>query len=275
MTGSWWKPRQWQRQFAVWWKRQQRSLVLWAVGIALLGWIIGSSESAKECVGEHQNQEGGKAPVERLTNFSVVRRFSPRCVSRFVESNDKVIIALGTLAIALFTFTLWRTTGRTLSHLEREFFAVHRPKLDLRQLSLVRGGSALIDNTGRIEGVLTNVGGSTAIVIDSRITHATVVGNAPLKRNLDYGEIELLNQATVIPAGGREYVTVSDTTVVMGFRHAHQASPTDTRRNVLFGYVRYVDAVGAPRQVGFRRFYNPDTGVFDVEAADPDYEYPG
>jgi hypothetical protein len=96
-------------------------------------------------------------------------------LGRWINENKEAITAIATLAIAIFTYTLWRSTEKlwkatnaTIELTRQEFLSEHRPKL------IVRGVS--INETKAVGGIhdilaaqytIANVGDTAATIIET------------------------------------------------------------------------------------------------------------
>ncbi len=90
-------------------------------------------------------------------------------IGDFVENHDGAIVAIGTIVIAVFTYTLWWTTRGTLDQLRREFEAEYRPWIPTN-IRLASGWTWTPDGEGRVtlQFLLRNTGKSPATYVDVR-----------------------------------------------------------------------------------------------------------
>jgi len=90
-------------------------------------------------------------------------------LGEFIKHYDSAIVALSTLVIAIFTFTLWWTTKGTLTHLRREFEAEHRPWIP-PDIQLASGWTWTPDGEGHVtlRFTLRNIGRSPATNVNVR-----------------------------------------------------------------------------------------------------------
>jgi hypothetical protein len=79
----------------------------WALAaeIAILSWEVALLAGYKP----EYCEEGGKA-CERLQDPVSLMRYPLVYALDWIEANDKIVVALAGLAVAIFTFTLWRST---------------------------------------------------------------------------------------------------------------------------------------------------------------------
>jgi len=119
-------------------------IVAIVVGLALVLYWVGRSSTFQICQARHdqysayqQDQEGPLALKWVWRNAKV----SVRCGLEFVEVNHGPLTALATIALAIFTTTLWRATSKLVKH---------TPKVERAYIS--GGGRYRIDpNTGAID----------------------------------------------------------------------------------------------------------------------------
>lgn len=107
------------------WKRTVFGLLLAALCI----WVVASSQTYKACVHAGKNAELYKAAQETssfvgqtLARFDLDRA----CAGEFTDKNQGSIAALGTVALAIFTFTLWRATSGMLESAHEQSKAMER-----------------------------------------------------------------------------------------------------------------------------------------------------
>jgi hypothetical protein len=107
------------------WKRIALCLVL----VALCAWITGASESFKSCVHTGKDAEPYKTRHESSAGVdrALIRLDLDRlCAGEFTDKNQGSIVALGTVALAVFTFTLWRATTGMLATAHEQSEAMER-----------------------------------------------------------------------------------------------------------------------------------------------------
>lgn len=82
-----------------------------------LGTLVNESETFTECVHTHKNRKEDQTLHERVGVFdgSIVRertrlRLLYVCAVDFADKDNGAIVALATVVVAFFTFTLWRST---------------------------------------------------------------------------------------------------------------------------------------------------------------------
>ncbi len=98
-------------------------------------WIVSTSSSFQACISNQtaKNTEAGKeqAPKGPLS-FTNEVALKSRCAGHVIYDYRDATIAAATVLIAVFTFTLWWTTGGLLRLTRAEFLATHRPRVIVR-----------------------------------------------------------------------------------------------------------------------------------------------
>lgn len=190
---------------------------------------------------------------------------------QFLRDNHDVIIALGTLFIALFTFTLWRSTEKLWDAGERQINlaeeqhrttkAIQRAYVTLNERNPIRLGNGVSPGDGdfTISVVVKNWGATpavvTAISMVARVfdSLAEVPIDPPYgDKDTDFGGAFLVSQDafesthSLHVSGktltGKEFVT---------------AIENGTKVLLILGYVDYSDKFGIRHRSGFAREYIP------------------
>ena len=112
--------------------------------LALSAWAATYSFSYQECAAKYGNQvgqaekSGFDPPISRPSKIGLLLR----CEGAFIDQNNGALTAIATIFIAIFTLTLWVTSGeqgrltqKSLDLAQAEFKATHRPRLVLRDAS--------------------------------------------------------------------------------------------------------------------------------------------
>jgi hypothetical protein len=97
-----------------------RIWVLAALVVALLIWVIDSSQSFQSCVGEGQNYESGQALQESIAHIVKIYR---RCVGAYVVEKNPAITAIATALLAIITFGLVHVARRQIKTTEAQLRA--------------------------------------------------------------------------------------------------------------------------------------------------------
>ncbi len=197
-------------------------------------------------------------------------------VVNVIDAHNGFVTALGTLAIAIFTLTLYRATtaqGRltqrsidlTREQIElarTEYVSSHRPKLRIRHIvPRFRDGEPI-----KVHCVVTNIGETHARVSLSGAT----VGIFP------HGKPGLQSRVMFLASdlyGGQSelFITQEDTDFV--YDEAWNLDQPHGGATFIRGEIEYQDDNGTKRRTGFSRRYNYSTGRFDtVENPEDEYE---
>ena len=194
----------------------------------------------------------------------------------WIDRHHDVVIALGGLAVALFTFTLWRSTHRLWEAGEKQFIASHRPRVIVRSIRV----PVLWDYTDKTDAgekiewrwlyaTLANVGESEATVTEFIADY----GIPPDPRDWNTPKRGASGTAKVIPsapltlqAGEQRTFEVISTTLRSG------TSRIGDERAFVTGLIRYADLNGLTRTTKFTRML--DIGFsFATPSDDPAEEY--
>jgi hypothetical protein len=98
-------------------KSQWRQASFWTIASVAILWIVVASDAFQSCIYDRENYKTYKASQE---SPSVVVRtviwadITRACVGNFADKNQGALTVFSTFFIALFTYTLWRST-RSLS----------------------------------------------------------------------------------------------------------------------------------------------------------------
>jgi hypothetical protein len=197
----------------------------------------------------------------RTTLFEGATQFS-----RFIWDNTTHdhILAFGTVLIAVFTFTLWRSTKRLWEANERqlklareEFMSTHRPKLIVRQFQV---DPVCKDQPITVRYAIVNIGNTDAILklIACEIglwnvDHFELPGIDTLQK-------EVAQNHPPIKGGQRVQIdTLSKFTVTEIQLNSILAG--DFIISIL-GEITYADALGTRHRTGFRRVHDRKTDKF-------------
>jgi hypothetical protein len=177
-------------------------------------------------------------------------------------------LALGTAILATFTYALWKETRRlaneTVEAGRKEFIATFRPQLKVRQVAkLERDGEPIIDF------VVTNAGGSPAVIREARIVVITRAKGKALPARPFSGIEPFLKDKEVV-AGQAVSVTWSENAdeFVLNMAEVFEAEAN----LFVLGEIIYADTIRIQRRMAFCRSYDNDNGRFRT-LEDPDYEY--
>jgi hypothetical protein len=104
-------------------KRAAKSGLYVAAVFAVSAWIVGTSDAFHDCVHKHKNDNAYQAlhKSSPIVVRAVVRAdLSAYCAGNSADRNSGPLTLLATGLIALFTFTLWRSTDKLWEASERQ-----------------------------------------------------------------------------------------------------------------------------------------------------------
>lgn len=181
------------------------------------------------------------------------------------------ITALATIFIAVFSFTLWQITGRSVKLAREEFTATQRPKLRVRlvRIDKLEAGKAVV-----IHFEVINVGYSRAkaVVAETTLQILNVLGE---NRDRESRKTEKFHIADEIAPGQPRLVKKTTGTICSKDWKVKDDWAGDGRVRV-HGTIIYADDNGIGRRTGFYRYSTRDVNRFrrpgdhDIEH---DYEY--
>jgi hypothetical protein len=197
------------------------------------------------------------------------------CIKVFNALNDygPSITALATVAIALFTYTLWkstteqaRVTNEALSLARDEFIATHRPKIIVRRFQIT-DKDLPEGKAPKILFIAQNIGDSAATI--TRVKSATVTYRIDelIPTDLSFPFHEEFN--VTLKSGERELFPVNGAYPLRGV----EPMAIRAEKIVLYcmGTIEYFDTGGTQRETGFCRRYRPSEDRW--ETVDSEYEY--
>jgi hypothetical protein len=262
-----------------------RIVLLAIVCLAIL--VVWSSSSFHDCV-ERQQAAYSQETKEKVPPLLLARGSQAaiciRCAGHVIYEYRDAATAVATILIAIFTFTLWRSTdklweaGTEQFNLARdEFNSVHRPKIRLKHLWLAKDiwegeqikATADFVNSGTGTAFVREIGIATHIVKNGRTLPPNPafaeVGKFPLNR------YELRSGITLSVGELNDWKVLTAAQSVEIFE--------EKARFFFVGYIEYEDSRGAVRKTAFCRVlrfpnktHSPSGGRF-VKEDDPDYEY--
>ncbi len=226
-------------------------------------------------------------------------------IDGIVRRHEPFLIVLSSVAIAIFTGTLWRaTTGlqalavkqaedmkeslrvaniaaeaakESADTARKEFFSAHRPRLIVRQISRLED-----KNMYGIQYFIYNVGDSPAKIVSVSESVWLPTQTENLRAIPPYGPS--IPVGKTLKSGqwmGRLHVPPPDMQGQLGFllgygRARNQVvtlnSLDDNSGVLLLGFIEYEDQVGTTRNTAFLRQFDSKTGRFNP-INHPDYEY--
>jgi hypothetical protein len=194
-----------------------------------------------------------------------------RDVREALSEWEPVFVGLGTLAIATFTYTLWRSTDRlwratkdTIDVTRHDLRATHRPKLIVRQFEV---DPVQPEQPIRVHCSLINVGSTEATV--TFLSFQVVLWNGRYYEAPGFDRVVMPFRRQVTRG---ELISV---TAESAFR------VTDAQINAIeqggliiraLGEFTYIDELETAHRTGFCRNYDVSAGMFTA-STNPDQEY--
>ncbi len=245
-------------------RRSWKDWLAATIALALIVWLVGTSEAFKSCIHERKNQQPYRALHERsaiigITIVGLRTRIglNVACAGNFADSNQGAITALATALLAIFTFTLWRSTSRlwkvSIEHADiakRALLDVERPHVLIEDIQMHGFQiTAARREEYRVAGLLSpsifprvtfsirNHGKSPAWVI-SEVTRFIMIKQLPVLPQY-YRPIGL-GRRYVIPPGGKLYGECRFETNEISDVDRLRIVKDETRLFV-YGYVDYED----------------------------------
>ena len=249
----------------IWWKKHVRTLAMVAAFVAFLSACIFGltfSSSYQSCVANKHPNQANQAQQNPDSSFLIL----VRCEAVPLNNNSGAITALGTLAIAFFTLTLWVVTTNALRLGRNEFLATHRPKLRVRYVNAPTP-SYNWKPTAKI--FVSNVGPSAAVLVRTGVDiFLREKGNAG-KTTFDATPKDIIPLIT-LPAGKDAGMDAVGHTGALTSKNV-----ADIINGVfelcLLGIVSYTDGNGIERSTSYFRVWDIKRKRF--VRAPPDDEY--
>jgi len=136
-------------------------------------WLFGTSRQFGDCIRNRKEYEAYQSLHEEP--FFIVKLFvrlhlNSVCAAHTADAYSGAITALAGVAVAVFTFTLWRTTGEqarltrvSIDLGNKEFFSSHRPRIVVRGIGAIPPPSKTSDT--RIRYLISNNGDGVAHIV--------------------------------------------------------------------------------------------------------------
>jgi hypothetical protein len=142
-------------------KRSWKDWLLATITLALIVWLVSTSEAFKNCIHERKNEQPYRALHQRsaiigtaIVGLRTRINLNIACAGNFADTNQGAITALATVFLALFTFTLWRSTTRlwkvSIEHVDiakRGLVDVERPHVLIENVRM--GGFRMTEEERR------------------------------------------------------------------------------------------------------------------------------
>jgi hypothetical protein len=247
-----------------------RSLILALIaGLALV--LIAATEASLLIPLEtevcRQNEQTHQKECATYNTASVV----VSQVFDFLNYTSPAFTALATIAIAAFTWTLWRATSEhsritdgVLALARDEFNATHRPKLRVRHFRLID----ISDKQSLTKFTIVNVGTGTAKLFSSLgRTDFFPLNGQPTPNYL--GGSAMIEVPKTLASGAAE-----EACILLNKRRPGFIGEMASQFKALhaFGHISYADVLDNVRMTAFCRRYIVGLERFDI-LSDPDYEY--
>lgn len=245
-------------------------LALAYVGIA--EWLSELMSQFPLCtvISEHQHPNNNSANQTCATLFEGIARLLSFIWDNATHDN---ILAFGTVMIAAFTFTLWRSNKRLWDASERqfklardEFISTHRPRLIVRQFQL---DPVFPNHKITVHFSVVNVGSTVAIphyfageVALWNGRYFELPGIDPVIKPVE-GLLRIAN--------GQRITALAESRFVLS-QSQHVNLAADKLIISVIGEITYADELGTEHRTGFRRTYNRQIDKFS-RPDDPDDEY--
>lgn len=228
-------------------------------------------------------------------------------IGSHMEAISAAISAIATVAIARFTWTLWQAGEKQLAISSNladiadkqvaiqglqtdiqkmqhavgrlQFIADHRPRLRIRHVTIDLDGNTLdkprlvLHSGEKVTGslVVVNFGGSNASISDSRYRIIFSQKRFPVAFDFDENALEMLVVNTILESGESCAVAIEDS-VPAGSEYIDLRHFDINEWNIyVMGQIKYKDAGGNERFMGFCRKSGSDGKFTPVD--DADYEY--
>jgi hypothetical protein len=255
------------------WPNSRHFLVAAFSGAFVCLLILGSTFSASYGKCEGNRATGYSSPYNpnlgaKVTTFLV-------CQGETIDANGELLTALGTLAIAAFTLTLWLTSkeqGRlnqaALKLASDEFTATHRPKLFVQTVSSNIGGAP--PHETNIEFIVVNGGEAKAYPIKA-LAFSYIQGDNSIFDPKEAAATPIFPEGKDLDPGQRVTLKVHSASIRTVYNDYFL--PGQARMFVL-GRVEYAGKDGIVRVTGFCREYSRETGAYaPVPNSEHEYAY--
>lgn len=254
-----------------------KRLLFWgalAASVSVLLSLATQSGSYKGCIVEREGnyRNNGKPNILEVTETFFV------CGGVTGNANGELLTALGTLAVAAFTLTLWLTskeqsalTRKSIDLARAEFIASHRPTVKVRGFRW-DGNEISGDSAHAVQFEYVNVGDGIATVkeIGTAIAFTAKPDAASKPPEVTSFSVLKVDPPISLQSGQRELGATEDN---FSWEGVEIKMVRDRAAYVYcIGYIVYSDGNGVERRTGFCRRFNFPTVRWEV-AADDEYEY--
>lgn len=219
------------------------------------------SASYQQCDGSRAAEYGQPykpSADEKIMSFFV-------CQGQSLDANGDLLVALGTVTIAIFTLTLWRSTERAGEH----FRVTERAYV---KLSHTPPGAQFTTDLGQpavvVQLQVKNFGHTPAYVTDVYLDVRILEEDEQLPPIPEYQPID-----GRVPVEG--FLVADDLfyhQVVMGVTHAQwKTTKEENGRLIVLGYVDYRDKFGDTHRGAYAREYDGDMDTRERYETDKDW----
>lgn len=237
---------------------------LFALGLSVCAFGITFSPSYKSCVTDYARHYSSD---DQQTIFSTIGT-GVICGTSTLNDNTGAVTGLATVAVALFTLTLWLVTNNSVQLAREEFQASHRPRLVIREVRWDWN-----DSGSAIAYTLINNGDSECRVVESVLRYRSDIeetGSLDSEGINDIGPVTLKSgeyrflTAPMISEGEQVVAAANE----LGFLSDHSFR----------GVIVYSDNAGIRRRMAFRRVCRRASGSqvsqrFEAPDNNEEYEY--
>jgi hypothetical protein len=242
-----------------------RRIWFWIAGVVALFCLFVAgltfSPSYRHCVTDEHAHQSNQAEQTTFTNIGILFR----CEMVPLDRHAGALTAIGTFFIAIFTLTLWATSGAQIRLARQEFNATHRPRIIVRAFQFEDPNLSasppleflfMAHNTGDAPATITQVRTGNIVQIDSRLPSAQVFTfTETLAVPLRAGQKDLLH--------GKISLTGNQPMEIYG----------ESKALYCIGLIVYVDSSGTERETGFCRRYFPRENRWEIKESEYEYSY--
>lgn len=258
---------------AAWLRRYWIALVL----IGLLAAILDTTASSLWTC--HPPPEGSAAAVKAQYAENCSYLQGPLLVSlewlvSFMDHHEGFFVGLFTAGLVGFTGALWRSTdgllratNESIKIANQEFISTHRPRLIVRRVRLRR----LVEGKKPIiEYRVVNIGESRANILEANYTTAIIDFPLPEMPNYDPNFTSRYVPTPDDALHSGQWIGAINAPYMRLTKNVIQKIELEELIVIFIGYVRYSDAYGVVREIGFGRRYK--NGRF-YRIENEEYEY--
>ncbi|HEX3486483.1 MAG TPA: hypothetical protein VHT51_15580 [Micropepsaceae bacterium] len=204
---------------------------------------------------------------------------------QWIEAGAAAVTGLFTIVLGVSTIGLWRQTARlargtdqALRLANQEFLSTHRPKIEIRWMSLQPGRK---DFPVSVKFHIVNKGQTAATIIGIKGAVFPVVaefacpGGNPIgdPANMPWSDYRKIQEGISRPFSHKlQSGEIIDFTIEADDGEIFRKQDAETHAIICAGEIMYWDDMKLCRRTGFSRCHYPDGGQF-IQAVNSDYEY--